>query len=70
MRRLLCLIGLHSWDRRADQLECFGMGLEWFEQYRCADCGAAMTQFREYHNRQRKVYPNRNGDGYGPRAAP
>lgn len=67
MRRLLCLFGLHSWSRDEDRLECFGMGLEWFEHFTCADCNRTMTQFRDKGNRQRRVWPDQNGHGYGPK---
>lgn len=44
--RLLCLIGLHSWERETDTLGCYGMGLEWFECWHCRRCPATADRLR------------------------
>lgn len=62
MRRLLCFFGLHSWSRNPDQLQTFGMGLEWFEHFTCHDCGAEMDWIRNCQKPLPRVWPNRNGD--------
>lgn len=43
---LLCLIGLHRWERQPDELRGYGMGLEWHEVYRCARCRLEGDQVR------------------------
>lgn len=36
--KLPCVIK-HQWEKRPNELGCYGMGLEVFEMRRCARCG-------------------------------
>jgi hypothetical protein len=44
--RLLCCLGLHRWQKTADSLGCYGMGLEWFENWECNHCPRLFNQLR------------------------
>ncbi len=55
LRRLLCIVGLHSWVRQPNELQCYGMGLEWFERWDCA-CGAVRDRLRG-DRRSTRVWP-------------
>ena len=58
---VLCRLGLHRWKKEPDQLGCYGMGLEWFECWRCRRCPATADCLRGSRGKGNSYQENKHG---------
>lgn len=54
--KLLCLIK-HKWEKRPNELGCYGMGLETFEMQQCARCLQWRDRVKGPRSDGRRHYP-------------